>query len=146
MSVRLRPARAPDALALAALSGALGHALDAPTATARLTRILSLEEHHLQVAELDGAVIGFVHACVIESFQSGPGACLQALAVAAQARRRGVARALVRSAETWARGRGLARMLVRSRVERADAHALYRALGYAESKQQRLFERPLAGR
>ena len=55
------------------------------------------------------------------------------VAVAAGARRRGIARALVGALEAWARERGLAFMTLEVRVSNDPAVALYRGLGFAEA-------------
>jgi ribosomal protein S18 acetylase RimI-like enzyme len=55
---------------------------------------------------------------------------LQRLAVAPEARRRGVARQLVHHASLWADGRGAATMLVNTEPTNTTALALYRSLGF----------------
>lgn len=63
-----------------------------------------------------------------------PGALyLGKLAVAASHRRRGFARALVELAETRARALGLPLLELQTRVELAENHATFRALGFVEA-------------
>jgi hypothetical protein len=45
----------------------------------------------------------------------------------------------VRAAREWAAARGLARLRVRTNVLRAESPRFYAALGFRETKQQRLF-------
>lgn len=71
-------------------------------------------------------------ACVFFTPQPG---CLYLgkLAVAEQARRRGLARRLVALAETRARALGLPALELQSRVELAENHAAFAAMGFAET-------------
>lgn len=55
------------------------------------------------------------------------------LAVSAQHRRKGLARALMALAETRARALGLPALELQTRVELAENHATYLALGFAET-------------
>jgi ribosomal protein S18 acetylase RimI-like enzyme len=64
------------------------------------------------------------------------------LVVAARARRRGLARALVAEAEAIARDRGCMRIEVTSAMHRDGAHKFYRGLGFAQVSEH--FLKPLA--
>jgi GNAT superfamily N-acetyltransferase len=57
------------------------------------------------------------------------------LAVSAQHRRKGLARALMALAETRARALGLPALELQTRVELAENHATYLALGFAETER-----------
>ncbi|NEX45960.1 GNAT family N-acetyltransferase [Pseudotabrizicola algicola] len=75
-------------------------------------------------------------ACMVLTVK--PGALyLGKLAVAATARRRGLARALVETAAERARGLGLPVLEVQTRVELVENHATFRALGFAEVARSR---------
>lgn len=70
-------------------------------------------------------------ACV--QLTPGPGALyLGKLAVAPRARRQGLARRLVTLAEERARALGLPAVELKARVELAENHATFRALGFRE--------------
>lgn len=71
-------------------------------------------------------------ACVF--FSVKPGALyIGKLAVAAQHRRRGLARALIAQAEARARALGLPALELQTRVELAENHATYLAMGFTET-------------
>lgn len=94
------------------------------------------------VAEEDGNVLGFASAAVVPFFHDGSRRLrLTAIAVSPSHRGRGLARSLVRELERWGRGRGCNLLEVTSAGHRADAHAAYRALGFAEAPLR--FTRPL---
>ena len=75
----------------------------------------------------------------LERFELMPGAeaCrVTALAVAPNARRRGVGLALMEAAEALAREQGCFRVEVTCRSDRHAAHALYRDLGFEERRHR----------
>lgn len=84
-------------------------------------------EHRIVIASADpsGETVGYaiVGRVGIRSY-------LQRLAVAPEARRRGVGRALVHHASHWADGRGATSMLVNTEPTNTAALALYRSLGF----------------
>ncbi len=86
------------------------------------------------VAEADGAVRGFASAGVVAFFHDGTRRLrLTAIAVSPSHRGRGLARSLVRELERWGRDQGCSLLEVTSAGHRTDAHAAYRALGFAEA-------------
>jgi ribosomal protein S18 acetylase RimI-like enzyme len=101
----------------------------------------------LLVAELDGAVAGFV-ACLVERYvgpEEAPDSAVYGLvsdiAVSPAARRRGVGQALLAAAEAHARGRGMARLRVNVLSANEEARAAYRRFGfvpYTEELEKRL--------
>jgi ribosomal protein S18 acetylase RimI-like enzyme len=81
--------------------------------------------HHARVARADRRVVGFA--------MSGAAAdqgYLQRLAVAAEARRRGIARDLVVDALAWMRARDLNQALVNTGVGNEPALTLYQTIGF----------------
>lgn len=80
---------------------------------------------HLIIARDHGRLLGCIFAALRDD-------CVYVgkLAVAAQARRRGVARALIDAAESIARHRGRTALELQTRVELSDNHATFAALGF----------------
>jgi len=144
-SVVVREARAGDAPALASLATELGYPSDPPTIASRLGAITAADGDVVFVAEVEGAIVGFIHGTEKQLLVSELYVELGGLIVSASARRRGAARALIEAVERWARGRGVALLRVRTRVEREVADVAYRRCGFELEKQQRVFVKPLAG-
>ncbi|AKJ13627.1 acetyltransferase [Streptomyces incarnatus] len=94
------------------------------------------DERHLPedylVAEADGRLAGYVRIGRPTPLASNAHVLqIQGLAVAAQARGRGLGRALIRAAVEEARGRGARRLTLRVLGHNAPARALYASEGFA---------------
>lgn len=139
----VRPARAEDAGAIARLSAELGYAATVAETAERLTALRADERQLVVVAEDAGAVVGWLQAHTSLVLESGFRAEIVGLVVAASARRRGVGRALVQRAETWAADAGARLLVVRSNVARTESHRFYPALGFTAAKTQHVYRRVL---
>lgn len=120
----------------------LGYDCEAGELGRRVDMILAHSDHVMRLAvDVDGEVLGAVHAAL--QFDLTNGACVEitALIVGAAVRRGGVGTVLVRGVEAWAAHRGSYRVLVRSQTHREGAVAFYRGLGYALVKQQNVLVR-----
>ncbi|MFI1070114.1 GNAT family N-acetyltransferase [Streptomyces puniciscabiei] len=94
------------------------------------------DERHLPedylVAEADGRLAGYIRIGRPTPLASNAHVLqIQGLAVAAQARGRGLGRALIRAAVEEARGRGARRLTLRVLGHNAPARALYASEGFA---------------
>jgi GNAT superfamily N-acetyltransferase len=140
----IRRCRLADAQAVADLATELGYPTDAARAGARLAWLLGRAEDAIFVAEHEGAVVGWLHACETYSLESGPGVEIAGLVVAAPHRGQGFGKALVQAALAWAAERGFAAMRVRSNVVRQETHRWYQAAGFEIVKTQAVFSRSTA--
>jgi ribosomal protein S18 acetylase RimI-like enzyme len=130
----IRPARASDEAALRALdittwwwvvSPAPPPAPDAPFFHH------DLEPADVLVAEVDGAVAGYVALGRATPFESNRHVLyVRGLTVAPAHRRHGVGRALIEAAVAAARQRGARRLTLRVLGENAPARALYESCGF----------------
>jgi len=139
----IRPPRIADAEQLGALNRQLGYATGIDELVARINRLSELPEHFVAVAEVDGAVVGWVHAERRFTMETGDKAEIVGLIVGAGVRRSGVGGLLVQAAEDWATDRGLRSIVVRSNVIRPESHSFYRQIGYTQSKTQHVYAKPL---
>ncbi|GAB2510821.1 GNAT family N-acetyltransferase [Lysobacter humi (ex Lee et al. 2017)] len=98
----------------------LREALAAPTADAAVL-----------VAELDGAVAGFIHVRTVRDYYTQAGIThVSDVVVAAHAEGRGIGRLLMDAAERWARDRGHALVQLYVLPENVPARSLYEKAGY----------------
>jgi GNAT superfamily N-acetyltransferase len=127
--VTVRPAAPGDVPAIAGLLGELGYPVGAAQLEARMARLPDTTSLH--VADEDGDVVGLAAVDVRQGIEhEEPRARLIAFVVRADARGRGVARALLGAVEDAARAAGAVHLHVTSAHHRTDAHAAYRALGF----------------
>lgn len=128
-----RPARPGDAPAIARLLDQLGY----PTAPAAMRRrlgpILARPDYRTFVAEAGDAVVGFIGACLVPSYELDDAYVrVLDLAVAESARGAGIGSALLNAAEAWARQEGAPVVVVNAREDdgAAGASSFYEACGY----------------
>ncbi len=139
----LRRVTASDAEAVAHLSEQLGYPMAVDVVRSRLANLALQPEHAIIVAELNGAVCGWVHAHVQRSLVSGERGAILGLVVAQERRRSGIGRLLMAEAERWARDRGVDELVLRSNVKRSESHAFYPALGYEHFRTQAVYRKRL---
>jgi GNAT superfamily N-acetyltransferase len=129
-SLEIRHAGPADAHALAALLAELGFPATAETIASRLEILLGAAEIVL-VAARDDVLLGLVTVHVTPVLhRPTPVGRLTALVVTERARRQGVGRALVGSAESLLLARGCGLVEVTSRQRLTEAHVFYERLGY----------------
>lgn len=138
----VRPARASDAPAVAVLLGDLGYPTDQDDAAIQLGRLLDRDEAGALVYDRDdGGPVGLIAYHVFDLiYRSRPQCRITALAVRADRRRQGIARALLAAVEAIALQRGCVRVELTTRPGRADALSFYAACGF-EDRPHRLAKR-----
>ncbi len=125
----------PSATALWAATENLG-----PPPTDDLARVRARTPELVLVAEFDGHVVG-----VVLGGDDGRRGWISRLAVAGSARRRGVARALVRELEERLASRGCPQVNVLVFADNHAGRALWETAGYAHSEGVAMYRRSLDG-
>ena len=129
-SLEIRNAGPVDAPALAALLGEFGFPAPTHTLAARLNTLLDAAEVVL-VAARDGVLLGLVTVTITPMLhRPTPVGRFTALFVTERARRQGVGRALVDTAERLLTARGCGLVEVTSNQRLTHAHSFYERLGY----------------
>jgi GNAT superfamily N-acetyltransferase len=129
--VNVRGAQPGDVPAIAALLAQLSYPVEPAALARRMERLPA--ETTIFVADA-GEVVGLAGLDVRQGLQhDAPGARLIAFVVREDARRRGVARALLAAVEAAAREAGCEHLHVTAANRRTDAHAAYRALGFSDT-------------
>lgn len=141
--VALRAATSADIPIIARLSEELGYPLEEEVVRSRMAHLAVLPEHAILVAELAGAVCGWIHVHAHRSLVSGARADIYGLVVSRDVRRRGIGRMLMSAAEGWARERKLDLVVLRSNVQRPESHAFYPAIGYEHFRTQAVYRKTL---
>lgn len=147
MNLVIRPPALPDAVDIRRLERAeLGYDCAPEMTGRRLEEISKKPGNRVWIAELEGRVLGFVHAADYDCLHCEALKNILSLAVDSTAQRQGVGRALLKAVEAWAKECGCAGVRLVSGMDREGAHRFYLACGYHVRKEQknfiRLFQQP----
>jgi ribosomal protein S18 acetylase RimI-like enzyme len=142
--VTIRPMEEGDLPSVTALTTQLGYPSTVDAIARRYRAIVAGDACALYVAEVDGAVAGWVYVCGVFLLEDDARAEVWGLVVDEQRRRQGIGEALMREAEQWARDAGYREARLRSNVTRTGAHAFYRRIGYSTTKTSHIFWKALA--
>jgi GNAT superfamily N-acetyltransferase len=140
----VRVARRSDVPALAALSGELGYPVEVEDMARRFVAVAGRPDQAILVAEVNDAVVGWIHIAERRLLEASRQAEIMGLVVHGAARGRGLGRALVQAAERWAALHGLTTVVVRSNVIRPESHPFYARLGYERFKSQHVYRKKTA--
>lgn len=91
------------------------------------------------VAELNGTVVGFVHAEKYDLLYFETMVNILGLAVAGEYRHKGIGSLLMKQVEQWSADNHIHYIRLNSGSARSGAHAFYRAIGFADEKEQKRF-------
>jgi aminoglycoside 6'-N-acetyltransferase I len=97
--------------------------------------------------DTSGNAMGFIEVSMRTDYVNGtetsPVAFVEGIYVATDARRHGVARALVAAAERWAIGIGCSELASDAELENTESHAMHAGLGFTESERVVFFKKAL---
>ena len=124
----IRDAKLTDAPALVC---ELGYKTTPAEMRRRLKSILDDVNYRTLVAEVDGKVCGMIGTLAYASYEHNDrSGRILAVVTLANARRRGIGRALIASAEKAFAQKAVTRVSLDTRLTRKDAHQFYESLGY----------------
>ncbi|WP_083870920.1 GNAT family N-acetyltransferase [Marinobacter santoriniensis] len=139
--MNIRPATAEDATAITRLGTSFSpEARSTSSALSHFTHLLQTDGHRVWVAEMDGAIAGWLHAFAALRVGVPPFIEIGGLVVKPDCRRAKIGSGLVQKATAWAEAEGM-KLRVRCNSEREPSHRFYEALGFELLKQQHVFER-----
>jgi ribosomal protein S18 acetylase RimI-like enzyme len=133
-----------DLPSVAALTAQLGYSSTLDAIAYRYRALIADDACALSVAEVDGAVAGWVYVRGVLLLEDEARAEVWGLVVDELRRRQRIGEALMQAAEQWARAAGYREVRLRSNVTRTGAHAFYRRIGYATTKTSHIFSKALA--
>lgn len=129
----IRAARPSDTEAVAELLAELGYPDEIANVHARLERFGRRADAEVLIAEVDGQVAGLAAYQVMDLLEQRRPQCrITTLVVRAEARRSGLARALMSTIESIASERGCFRLEVTTQSHRREAADFYLAFGFHE--------------
>ena len=130
----IRNAKLTDAPTLAVLMCELSYKTTPAEMRRRLKSILCDDNYRTLLAEVDGKVCGMMGALAHASYEhNDPSGRILALVTLPSARRRGIGRALIASAEKDFVQKAVTRVSLDTRLTRKDAHQFYESLGYGRN-------------
>ncbi len=140
--IEIRPCTSDDAGAVSVLLSELGYTVSSQQATNQVAELSKTAVDPIFPAVADGQVLGLLalHLCRMLQYAS-PIVRVTALVVDAQARRRGMGKLLMEHAERMGSAAGCEFVELTSAMDRAEAHAFYRSIGYEPSSLR--FRKPL---
>ena len=139
--MKIRLAQLQYANAIADIASSLGYQSDVSenVAKQRLEQLLLSSKDKIWVAEMDGHVIGWLHAQHAFRVASADFIEILGLSISDQMRLKGAGRALVEQAKEWAFDEKVA-LRVRTNDVRDSAKKFYKALGFSCAKTQSVFQ------
>ena len=141
----IRDAELNDAPELAVLMCELGYETDSTEMETRLELILLNPAYKTFVAIMDDSVCGMIGTLTYPSYEHNDvSGRILALVTSSKARRRGIGRALIATAEKDFAQRGIRRVSLDTRLTREDAHKFYQLLGYERNGWRFLKQLPVS--
>jgi GNAT superfamily N-acetyltransferase len=130
--IEIRPARPQDAPAVSALLGELGYEAAPEAIACRLQRLNGTDSDPVFLGLENDRPLALLalYRCHLLQYAK-PVVRITALVVHERARRRGIGRQLIDHALCWAERAGCGLVELTSALDRAEAHAFYRDLGFA---------------
>lgn len=144
MDIRIRRALVKDASGIQKLNTAeLGFVYQVGKTRQILTQLLQSEQDRIYVAEVEGAIVGYVHACNYTPLYSPPVKNIMSIAISKDYQRHGIGKVLLERIENWAKETEASTIRIISNGSGINAHEYYKNLGYEGGKLQLYFTKKL---
>jgi len=126
----IRQLRASDIQSAKTLLTQLGYDIDYGELSRRLRAVSCAHDHEMLIAEIEENVVGLMHIFVRPALEKPVEAIVQALVVDENFRGKGVGRALMSEAESWATRRELRSVALYAGSHREAAYDFYESIGF----------------
>ncbi len=137
--VEIREAVVADASSIAEISiSSLGYQCDSSLVERRRKEMYP-DTQKVYVAVENNVVVGFVHIELYQLLYQKDLVNVLGLAVREDMQRKGCGKKLMHYAENWAQNMNCDAVRLNSEMQRNDAHAFFKALGYENTKAQKRF-------
>lgn len=122
------------------LSNQLGYTNDFDLLFGRLMEIILLNDHAIFIAKADGKIVGWLHCLICLRVESPLFVEVTGLVVDENTRGKQIGKKLIEASKNWSSSQHISLLRIRCNVIRAQSHQFYKALGFFESKEQKVFE------
>lgn len=139
IEIHIRPATESDTVAIAALSKQLGYFMSTEETAKNIREILVSDDHAAFIAVVDNQIVGWIHALRIIHIESKPFIEIGGLVTDENHRKQGIGKLLVNRTKEWTKEKQIEKLKVRCNTKRTESHQFYNALGFSESKEQKVF-------
>ncbi|MGG2027862.1 GNAT family N-acetyltransferase [Gottfriedia sp. S16(2024)] len=143
MDIRYRIASTTDSSEIARLSGQLGYNVEKNQVIERLNKIVDQKDHVVFVAEIEGKLIGWIHAHGRYLIESPPYVEIGVLIVDSTYRGQKIGKFLVERCEEWSQLLGFKEIRVRTNETRVETLIFYKKIGFENTKAQKVFKKEL---
>lgn len=143
MDIRYRIASTTDSSEIARLSGQLGYNVEKNQVIERLNKIVDQKDHVVFVAEIEGKLIGWIHAHGRYLIESPPYVEIGGLIVDSTFRGQKIGKFLVERCEEWSKLLGFKEIRVRANETRLETLIFYKKIGFENTKAQKVFKKEL---
>jgi GNAT superfamily N-acetyltransferase len=140
MNLQVRPMLLEDAGRISELAEQLGYPSSSGQTQHRIKEVLQAADHCAFIAIADGYAVGWIHAFKTFSIESDPFIQIAGLVVDENYRGKGVGKQLVEKVKEWALSKNFYEIRVRSNSKRLESHLFYPALGFVETKEQKVYK------
>lgn len=128
-----------DAEGISRLLVQWGHPVSLRKTVDTLKRMEASANEALFVAEINPAVVGWIHVAEKPGFDEKRSAEIFGLIVDEDFREQGIGKELIEAAKYWAKQQGYERLVLRTNTLRIEANRFYPAIGFQLHKQQHVF-------
>lgn len=126
-----------DASEVQRLSEQLGYTLSLNEAM--ISEVIRTKDNIAFVAMAGHKMVGWIHAFKALRIESKPFIEIGGLVVDDESRKLGIGKQLVNEIYKWAKQQDCEDLRVRCNTKRSEAHRFYYAMGFIESKEQKVF-------
>jgi len=144
MDIHIRRALIKDASGIQKLNAAeLGAVYPVGKTRQILTQLLQSEQDRIYVAEIEGTIVGYVHACNYTLLCSPPIKNIMSIAISKDYQKHGIGKVLLERIENWAKETEASIIRIISDGSGINAYEYYKNLGYEGGKLQMHFTKKL---
>ena len=140
MELTVRKMLLEDAHYINLLSHQLGYPVAVEQTEELIGEVLSTSGHVAYVAVYNGEVVAWIHAAKAIGLETKPFIEIRGLVVNEKLRKKGIGEKLVNRIREWCIEKDIHDLRVRSNIKRKESHPFYLALGFSETKQQKVYQ------